>query len=111
MNALEKKARGQQADNLLKDALLAEALREVRFAAHRAFERAKGDPQKLDRAAMLLESAGDFQRFLTLAVKHGTAAGKEIDRELQGGGFVRGIGRMVRNRDEEAEGMPWHAAR
>jgi hypothetical protein len=110
MNALEKKARGQLAANLLADETLKEALREVRFAAHRAFERAKGDTEALARASAQLVAANDFQTFLTLAVKHGTSAAKEIDRELQGGKFVRGIGRLVRNRDEAAEDMPWHQA-
>lgn len=111
MNPLEKKARGQQAENLLKDEMLQEALREVRYAAHRAFEMAKGDPLKLDRASRQWEAANDFQRFLTLAAKHGAAATKEIDRELQGGRFVRGIGRMTRNRDAEMDDMPWSNSR
>jgi hypothetical protein len=111
MNLIEKKARGQAAENLLADDLLKEALREVRYAAHRAFERAAGDPEKLARASDTLASANAFQRFLTLAVTHGKAAAKEIDKELQGGRVVRGIGRLTRNRDDEADDMPWSAAR
>lgn len=110
LTPIEKKARGQQAENLLKDEMLKEALREVRFAAHRAFEQAGADPVKLARASAQLRAANDFQRFLTLAMKHGQAASKEIDRELSERQFVRGIGRLVRNRDEEAEDMPWHQA-
>jgi hypothetical protein len=111
MNPIEKKTRGQQADILLRDEMLQEALREVRFAAHRAFEAAGNDTKKLSEASLQLLSANRFQRFLTLAVKQGAAAAKEIDRELQGGRFVRGIGRLVRNRDEEAEDMPWHSVK
>jgi hypothetical protein len=108
-NPIDLKSRGQNASNLLRDEMLIEALREVRFAAHRAFERAKGDSDQLARASAQLEAANDFQRFLTLAVKRGVAAAKEIDRELQGGKIVRGIGRLVRDRDETLEGMPWSA--
>lgn len=108
MDLIEKKARGTQAQNLLGDEMLQEALREVRYAAHRAFEHAKGDAVKLQRASDLLDSAASFQRFLTLALKHGQAAAKEIDRELQGGRFVRGIGKLVRDRAEDLEDLPWH---
>lgn len=111
MDDIERKARGQRAESLLRDDLLQEALREVRYAAHRAFEAAKGEPDKLARAAMQLEAAAEFHRFLILAATHGAAAAKKIDRELQGGGFVRGVGRLVRNRSDEAEGMPWSMAR
>lgn len=111
MNLIEKKARGTAASHLLKDEMLQEALREVRFAAHRAFERAQGDPNALKRASDVLEAANTFQRILALAVSHGAAAAKEIDKSLDGGGFVRGIGRMVRNRDGEADDMPWSVSR
>ena len=110
MSPIERKARGVQAEALLKDDLLIEALREVRFAAHRAFESAHGDREKLDRASRLLDAAADFQRFLMLAVKHGAAAAKEIDRDQQAGRFVRGIGRLVRSRDPIADEMPWRDA-
>lgn len=111
MNLLERRARGQQAEDLLKNELLQEALREVRFAAHRAFERAKGDADQLARASAQLEAAHDFQTFLTLAAKHGSAAAKEIDKSMNEGKFVRGIGRLVRARDGIADDMPWSAAR
>lgn len=107
MDAIEKQARGQQAANLLADELLQEAIREVRYAAHRAFERSGGDPEKLRRAADVLEAAAAFQRFLMAAASQGAAARKKIDAELQAGQFVRGIGRLVRNRDEIADRMPW----
>lgn len=111
MSLIEQKARGQQAENLLNDDMFKAALREVRYAAHRAFEAAQGDPDRLRRASMILEAAGDFQRFLTLAVRHGVAASKEIDRQMQAGEVVRGIGRLVRNRDPRVEGMPWNEVR
>lgn len=110
MNLIEKKTRGQNADNLLKDELLMEALRDVRYAAHRAFEKSNGDEERLKRAAFLLDAANDFHKFLVIAMKQGAAAAKEIDKELNGGAFVRGIGRLTRNRDQEAEDMPWHQA-
>lgn len=109
MNDIEKKSRGHQAEALLKDELLQEAIRQVRYAAHRAFERAKGDEDALRRAAYLLDAANDFQRFLTLAVSQGDAAAKKIDAEMSEGKIIRGIGRLVRNR--AAEGMPWSATR
>lgn len=111
MNPIEKKARGQHAENLLRDEMLQEALRDVRYAAHRAFEKAGSDPEKLSRASLQLAAANDFHRFLKLAVSNGKAAAKEIDAELQGGRFVRGIGRLTRNRDDIAEDMPWTASR
>lgn len=109
MNLLEKKTRGQQAETLLSDPLLAEALREVKFACHRAFERAYGDPVKLQRASDMLAAANDFHLYLRKALDAGKAAAKEIDRDLQGGRFVRGIGRMVRSREDEDEALPWSA--
>ena len=110
MNEIEKKARGARADALLKDTMLQEALREVRFAAHRAFERSTSAADR-EMAWHMLDAASRFQRSLTLAVKHGSAAAKELDKQLERGGFVRGIGRLVRNRDETADGMPWSEAR
>lgn len=111
MNLIEKKARGQHAETLLEDEMLKEALREVQYAAHRAFEAAAGDAVKLQRASDMLAGAKLFQRFLTIAVKQGAAATKEIEKELKGGAFVRGVGRLVRNRDAEADDMPWSPIR
>lgn len=107
MNPAELKARGQHAANLLKDETLQEALREVRYAAHRAFEAAGGDAAKLARASDLLEAANTFQRHLTAAMTRGKAAAKEIDRDLNSGKFIRGIGRLTRSRNELADDMPW----
>ena len=111
MTPLEQKARGQHAEAILKDEMVAEGIRQVRYAAHRAFEQAKGDPAALARAAHLLNAANDFHRFFALAVKQGEAAAKKIDSELREGRFVRGIGRLVRNRDAVADDMPWSEAR
>ena len=110
MNLIEKQARGRQAENLLKDEMLMEAIREVRFAAHRAFERANGDESKLIRAALLLDAANDLHKYLVVAMKNGAAASKELDKELNAGKIARGIGRLVRDRSDEAEGLPWHQA-
>lgn len=107
MNDVELKSRGVQAENLLADEMLREALNHVRYAAHRAFEKAKGDPEKLRRAADQLEAANDFHRYLILAVKNGAAAAKRIDRDLQGGSVVRGIGRLVRSRMPTTGDDPW----
>jgi hypothetical protein len=106
MNLAEKKSRGLQAQSLLNDDLLKEALREVKFAAHRAFEKARDD-EALRRAAYLLEASQSFHRFFVLAATQGAAAAKEIDRELNAGKFVRGVGRLTRNRDELMDDMPW----
>lgn len=110
MNPVEKKARGHRADQLLRDDMLQEALREVRYAAHRAFERSQNAEDR-EIAWHMLDAANRFHRCLTLAAKHGAAAAKEIDKQHERGGFVRGIGRLVRNRDEAADGMPWSEAR
>lgn len=109
MNDIEAKARGQQAEALLADEMLQDALKHIRYAAHRAFERAGGDPVKLQRAADQLEAAGAFQRYLVLAVKTGAAAAKRIDKDLQAGNVVRGLGSLVRSRRQRDAG-PWSAA-
>jgi hypothetical protein len=111
MTPLEQKARGQHADALLKDPLLLEGIKQVRYAAHRAFEASKGDPETLARASNLLNAVNDFHRFFVLAVKQGEAAAKTIDSELREGRFVRGIGRLVRDRDSQADDMPWSQSR
>lgn len=108
MKLPEIKARGEHAQNLLRDELLQEALREIQFAAHRAFEAAGDDIGKLERASLQLAAAKSFQMFFHRLVTAGKTATKRIDAELQGGHFVRGIGRLARNRDPIAEDMPWN---
>lgn len=108
MTLPEIKARGEHAQNLLRDELLQEALRELQFAAHRAFEGAGSDAERLKMAADQLAAAKRFQMFFHRLVTAGKTAAKRIDAELQGGGFVRGIGRLSRNRDPIAEDMPWN---
>lgn len=110
MNDIDAKSRGVQAENLLADEMLRDALNHVRFAAHRAFERSDGDPAKLQRASDTLEAANAFHRYLVLAMKNGAAAAKRIDRDLQGGSVVRGIGRLVRSRRGSTSGAPWSEA-
>lgn len=110
MNLIETKTRGTEAQNLLRNELLLEALKQVRYAAHRAFEQANGDDAKLRRASHLLDAANDLHRFLKIAISSGEAAAKQIDRELNEGRFVRGVGRLVRGRDSEADTMPWSNA-
>lgn len=102
---IKDKARGNQAAMLLRDEILQEALKEVRYVAHRAFETAAGDAAKLQRAADLLEAANAFQRHLIALMTMGEAATKKIDAEMNQGAILRGIGRRVRNR--EAVDMPW----
>lgn len=107
LTLLEQKARGQAAESLLENELLNEALLEIRHAAHRAFEKARGDEELLWRASAQLEASKQFHLFFLLLVKQGKAAAKQIDRELNKGQFVRGIGRLVRDRDPLADEMPW----
>lgn len=108
MTDLEWKARGQHAENLLRDELLQEALLEIRYAAHRAFERSSGSPEAMRRAHEQLEASKLFEAFLRRAVTRGKEAAKKIDRDLQGGRFVRGVGRLSRNRDPLMDEMPWN---
>lgn len=84
-----------------------DALRQLRYAAHRAFESAHGDAEKLKSASADLEAVNRFHRNLIIAIQDGKAASKKIDRELQGGRFVRGIGSLVRSRRPTDLGMPW----
>lgn len=110
VNPVEKKSRGVAAQNLLNDEMLKEALKEVRFAAHRAFERSRSAEDR-EVAWHMLDAANRFHRCLLVAMNQGSAAAKEIDRELKVGRFVEGIGRLVRDRDDIADGMPWSEAR
>lgn len=103
----EQRARGIQAENLLKDEMLQEALREVAYAAHRAFEAAHGDPELVRRASQLLDAANQFRLTLQLAIVHGKAADKRLDREIQGSAARRAMRGLVRNRNAPIAGMPW----
>jgi hypothetical protein len=108
LNESEKKTRGSQAHVLLSDEMLQEALREVRFAAHRAFERSASAADR-EIAWHMLDSASRFERCLRLAVSQGAAASKQIDRELEREGMlerITGYGRRARNRDLGS--MPWN---
>lgn len=108
----ELRARGIQAQNLLKDDMLQEALREVAYAAHRAFEAAHGDLELVRQASNLLDAANRFQLVLRLAMEQGKAADKRLDREIQGSRARRAMREargLVRNRNAPAEGMPWRS--
>ena len=76
--------RGARARQLLKDEMLQEALREVRYAAHRIFEDAK-TPDQLRRASDLLESANYFERFLRSVAELGEAEIAKREREVARG--------------------------
>ena len=103
MTPIERKARGSRAANLLNDDMLQEALREVGYSAHRAFESAKTEAE-LVLAREMLRGAEAFVRVLRLAVEHGSAAAKQIDRELAvNDGLVANLMRRTRNRED----MPW----
>lgn len=108
----ELRARGIQAQNLLNDDMLKDALREVAFAAHRAFESAHGDLELIRQASQLLDAANRFQLVLRLAMEHGKAADKRLDREIQGGRARRamreGVG-LVRNRNTPVGDVPWRS--
>jgi hypothetical protein len=108
----ELRARGIQAQNLMKDEMLQEAIREVAFAAHRAFESAHGDVELVRQASHLLDAANRFQLVLRLAMEQGKAADKRLDREIQGGRARRAMREarvLVRNRNAPVEGMPWRS--
>jgi len=107
MDLIEKRSRGHQAENLLRDPLLQEALREVGLAAHRAFERAKSD-EELRTARQVLDAAERFVRMLRIAVGEGTAAARKIDDEMRQPSLISRSVRAVRNRN--GEGMPWESA-
>lgn len=106
----EIRSRGIQAENLLKDEMLREALQQVMYAAHRAFEAAKGDPDKLRRASDLLEMAAEFRLYLQMAINQGRAVSKKIDAEMQASKARRTIRGLVRNREAYADEAPWSAA-
>lgn len=110
VNPVELKSRGVSAQNLLNDDTLKDALKQVRYAAHRAFERSTSAADR-EIAWHMLDAANRFHRCLIVAMNQGSAASKEIDRELKGGRFVQGIGRLVRNRDDMTDDMPWSEAR
>lgn len=99
------KARGQNAANVLNDEAFKDALKEVHYVAHRAFERAAGDPERLRRASDLLEAANTLQRYLISLLTMGQAAAKKLDADMDKGPIQRGIGRLVRNR--APVDMPW----
>lgn len=105
----QERARGIQAENLMRDEMLQEAMREMMFIAHRAFEAARGDPAKLQRASDLFAMAGDFQLYLTRLIAQGKAASNAIDREMQAGKTARTFHSLVRNRNARDD-MPWSAA-
>lgn len=103
----ELRSRGIQAENLMRDDMLRDGLQQVMFAAHRAFEAAKGDPDKLLRASLLLEMAGEFRLYLQMAINQGRAADKRIDARLQAGRARRAVRSLVRNRNPYADEAPW----
>jgi hypothetical protein len=104
---IEQKGKGHEAQRLLDDEMFKDVLKEVRYAAHRAFERSQNEHDR-EVAWYMLDAVNRLQRMLVAIASRGKAATKEIDRVLDDGGAVRGITRAIRNRDHPPNGMPWN---
>jgi hypothetical protein len=108
VNLIEKKARGTSAQNLLSDDVLKDALRELSYAAHRAFESA-ATPEDRERAWQQLDAGNRFARYLRALVEQGRQAAVTIEKELRQPTPARdGFLRRARARVPEVD-MPWHS--
>lgn len=108
MNLIEKKAKGTQAQNLLSDEVLKDALRELSFATHRVWE-SSTDPEARERAWQQLDAANRFTRHLRALVEQGRQAAVQIEKELREPIHAKdGFLRRARSRVPEVD-MPWHS--